>query len=901
MLCGARYFDGAPKRVKENIEDVTCLVLDVDHPATGGAGHGTVPSEETLRSALGGLRAIVYASPSHTEASPRWRVLVPLASPLPPKKHRALVRVLSERLVPGFVGCINVEATGDPCRLGFVSVTKHPEDYKWWAQEGALLDWTQIPLEDESWIDTPLGGLDRQPSWTDRATALQFALKAYASRGHDAVTKGDHRILIIHKCAMELWWQWAADDTDFVMEVLRHVNAQFPEAKSEDDLERKMREAHDRTIGPNRVPQLNGPYGSKREPSNAISRDAIKHHARRLRRSHKPDKARIGTELGRLAEGEPLDEDQAVWKAAFARCAAELARQFNHDSKEKILSHFIPSRKVMVAQVSVGTGTKAELLAKGEAAVTSLIEIDTWIEVALNGEKKRKIEQAKRNDDAMRRAIEAATGGERDTKYTFAEIDTWSAPDGVGLSEKTWLLHSGKVTWVFLNGTWVGPYTESEFDAQGYTDLEAASDFVQTKTWNKDKEVWSYIPLKELLRKYGSKCTPHIDYTCERSFYRAEDRTLVCEGPVRIPLDAKFHVEVDEWLRHMTGRSAPLNESVRRGEASAGFEVDDYDSVCNWLACVTHPEHICAALYLQGPKGLGKGMLADGVAKLWKAGKITLTAAFGDFNSLLAGSYLIHIDEGLPRNMTASVLLRRSLSDREHIYTRKHKDSGKLTGCVRMLFTANNLDIFSDVSKKEQLQKDDVDALGDRFAHIRVRPAAGEYLQGLGPRRGDFVEKNMIAEHTLWLAEKRWTAIKKRDLRFLVEGRNKNVSNVVATNSEAGSDVCNALVAALAGAANGSGMKREEWFAVKNGDLWVNSSLLKTHIAFANPASRYTERDITRAITSVTDVRDVIISGTKRMRMWKYPLDVLKAWCDNTQVRDWDEEVIVGINKLNEA
>ena len=65
VLCGARYFDSATTRDKENVDAVECLVLDVDNADTN-VGH--VPGEFALRSSLQGLRAVVYTSPSHRDA-----------------------------------------------------------------------------------------------------------------------------------------------------------------------------------------------------------------------------------------------------------------------------------------------------------------------------------------------------------------------------------------------------------------------------------------------------------------------------------------------------------------------------------------------------------------------------------------------------------------------------------------------------------------------------------------------------------------------------------------------------------------------------------------------------------------------------------------------------------------
>lgn len=82
-LCGACYFPDAVGRSKQGVDSVKCLVLDVDSERDAER----VPNENELREALKarGHRAIVYASASHTKSNPRWRVLIPLATPIPPR------------------------------------------------------------------------------------------------------------------------------------------------------------------------------------------------------------------------------------------------------------------------------------------------------------------------------------------------------------------------------------------------------------------------------------------------------------------------------------------------------------------------------------------------------------------------------------------------------------------------------------------------------------------------------------------------------------------------------------------------------------------------------------------------------------------------------------------------
>lgn len=899
VLCGAKYAPGATNRDKENVDEVTCLVLDVDYDSGQG-----IPSEEELRSALDGLRAVVYASPSHQRQRPSWRVLLPLAEPLPPKKHRALVTWLSENLVPSRRGCINVSATGDPCRLGFVRVTKHPEDYTWFALKGERFSWLNIELADEEWSNMPLTGMSRQPNWIDRETAFLRARKEAADVAYRSVEKDDeHRTIAIFNIAMSLWWDWAAEDEDFVRDILVYVNSQFWEPKELDVVEKKMREAHQRTVGERRRPQHKGPYGFRREPSTSVSLEEIRTLARRFKKSMRPGFAGMGEELLNLVEGRPISKSSDVWLGALKRATSKLAEQFSQDSATKIASFFGPSL--------------ATMRARNEGDVPTVEQIEAWVGTALEGARKRKEERQKFADRDLAMSILHATKGKREHKYTPQEWDAFQE-NGCGLTDKSVLLQCGRQTWVFVDGTYSGPYSEAEFDAQGYKDLAAAQDFVKARYHHEEKG-WCYVKLNRLLQEYGSACAPQIDYMCERSYFRPEDRVLVLAGPAKSGYEPKFHEDVDEWLRRMTGRPTPINEKVRREQAAVanvGDAYDDYDITCDWLASVTQLDHTCAALYLQGEKHSGKNLFAKGVGRIWKEPPTSPKIAFHHFNGPIADSPLIHADEDLSVAMTTA-LLRREISEYVHEYTRKHRDTGKIIGCFRLIITANNLNVFTSATKTENLNADDVNAFGDRFVRVKCRPEAKDFLVALGPRAKAFHDQGLLAEHTLWLVQQRWNAVKARGHRFLVTSRTTDVALTVATSVDLTSEICTLLANALAGLGDGTVTRVPDWFVVRDGKVWMHAASTRTALSMLNLRQQMTEKDVVRAIQSVSDGhRNMRVTVSKtagtnatfqnagpqktvQQKMWNFRLDALRAFLENTPLRDW-EEIEAGIAKLDE-
>lgn len=860
VVTGARYFAEADTRSKENIDVVETLVLDVDKVA--------IP-EADLLAALDGIRAIVYTSPSHTASDPRWRVLLPLLTPLPPKKHRALVQALSDGLVPGYPGCIDVARTGDPCRLGFIHVTLHPQDYKWHNLPGPRFDWTAIDLPDEAWQPAgPLAGLTRSPLWSDRQTALKQALRRFAETGL-GLGPGQGRTMILWDTALCLWWEWAAEDETFVREVLDQVNGNFAVPEDSDTIERKMREAHARTVGDQRVGQKRGTYGILREPQNVVTRQSITEYARRLKRRAKGDSSVVGEALLRMAKGETFSDDPETWRGLATKCAYELARAFPNERPERLADHFRPSF--------------AAMRHAGSAALPTDDEVKTFITTRLDAQRRAKEEQEQRREHEAEKQIELATNGGRSKPYTKAEVSAWKST--VGLEDNNWIVIHGKGIYVFSDGTWIGPYNELEFEASGRRALAAAEQggFVYLNKIGDDGEAKA-LPLKSLVQKYGRQADVRIEMWAERAWFSEEDDILVLAGPVQKKIKPKYDEQVDAYLRALTGRDPQPNKN----EAERNTKNDDFDIVCDWLACVTETRHPLAALYLQGVAGHGKGLFAEGLAKLWKGTFIKPEEMWhrNGFNAGLANSPFVWVDEYFPKDMRPSEVLRRGIADREHTLTRKHRDPVKVLGCIRVLIGANNSDVLD---RNERLTKEDHDAIATRYAHVMARPAAKDYLESIGVKaRTSLVEDFRIAAHTLWLHEKRFSILEKRGSRFLIEPNNARIANLsVAKKPEA-----NAMLTALVNAILDE-KRKDDWYAVKDGkdgevQLWVNSAQAVMQARLIDPALRVTQTDMVRALRAMsTGKRDKQRANGKETKMWQLDTDTLRAWCEETEIEEY--------------
>lgn len=132
-----------PRRSNENVIEISMLVLDCDHSATLD---GTVESLRKLRCA-----SAVYSTHSHSRVTdsnprgePRFRVVVPLAAPIPAGSFPALWR--SACLMTGLLAD---EQAKDLSRMFYLparATVEAPYDYH--VEEGDFFDWRGLDLSE---------------------------------------------------------------------------------------------------------------------------------------------------------------------------------------------------------------------------------------------------------------------------------------------------------------------------------------------------------------------------------------------------------------------------------------------------------------------------------------------------------------------------------------------------------------------------------------------------------------------------------------------------------------------------------------------------------------------------------------------------------------------------------
>lgn len=206
---------------------------------------------------------------------------------------------------------------------------------------------------------------------------------------------------------------------------------------------------------------------------------------------------------------------------------------------------------------------------------------------------------------------------------------------------------------------------------------------------------------------------------------------------------------------------------------------DDVDSLLDWLALAVDTSRPTAALYLEGPPGAGKGMLAAGVAALWGTGATSYDDATAAFNGALAVCPVVLIDEGISmlggRSGGFSAPFRTLIAETVRPLRRKYMEAGTIVGCPRVIVAANNGDALRI---RERLTAADVEAIAQRILYLLASRAAGVFLREIGGRtatadwvQGDGGKVGRIGQHIMWLRANRQV---KPGGRFLVEGRMTN-------------------------------------------------------------------------------------------------------------------------------
>lgn len=326
-------------------------------------------------------------------------------------------------------------------------------------------------------------------------------------------------------------------------------------------------------------------------------------------------------------------------------------------------------------------------------------------------------------------------------------------PAGMPLKHTIIQVRSSFWIWDFTEGRYIGPKIKDEVltaarDAWATGAAPAAVDLSYTDA----KGVTKTKLFPQVMKEYGTVAADVLGrFALDASYYDTTTKVFVESiAPLRVT-EPVFNPQIDQWLRLLAGD-------------------DHYEKLCDWIAAVPQLDEQCCALYFDGVSGAGKGLLAAGLARLWREGGPTpLENVLGNFNAEMFSCPFILLDEGLPKragNVSAEV--RKIIGTLTHSYTQKFVVNRTVNGAVRLLIAANNDNVlnFGD----ENLTANDLEAIVGRFLRIGARRESKEWLEANnadGLLTKSWVNDDLIAKHCIWLALNRQI---KRGKRFLVEG-----------------------------------------------------------------------------------------------------------------------------------
>jgi hypothetical protein len=506
-----------------------------------------------------------------------------------------------------------------------------------------------------------------------------------------------------------------------------------------------------RALVPEAVPAPIAP--AKLDP---ITRDRLEKLAKRWHRSKEEHRSDLGDKLLKVCRGEAFAEAGNVDNTIY-QLVQDINEALPNGDPATIGKHFAQSLQLM------GYGGKMPHTVDDVTRKLERAQEQATQELATLAQ-----EEATNRKLRIRQAF-AHVDPTRDHPYTEAELEHYANKAKCSRDEfrKRWIIQRGPVFYLFSAGSYSAPYTKDDILNAALRDLApACSAGVDLYTVAE-----TGLPFRKtiamLMSDYGSVANDYVlDLREQEAIYYAHTRTFV-EAPAPLRrLEPTYSEMVAQWLEVMCGPSLP--------------------DVLKWIALVTSLDEICAALMLTGGPGTGKTLLAQGLSRLWSTEQPTdLESALGTFNSALSKCPLVFADEQIPKDFRGharTAELRQFIAATSRAYRRKFAHETKILGAIRLLIAANNEEILAI---QENLSTNDIEAIGDRFYHVRVNPDAAQFLALCDTNH--MVAGDAIAKHALWLRDNHPV---QRQGRFLIRSPDREFYRSLTTRSGIRSAVC---------------------------------------------------------------------------------------------------------------
>jgi hypothetical protein len=583
---------------------------------------------------------------------------------------------------------------------------------------------------------------------------------------------------------------------------------------------------------------------------------------------------------------EPVDMDRARSRlSAYAR---------GHDEKHALVRRVLNQEKLAdsggrdnAVQSAAGaiayTIPDVPIGAMLEIMTPSLAQMDPpeagdWISIARDKlerawerwdrERQRKQEQTEIAKAFMRRVSaesdpdEAGNGGSDGTgPFDEARVRAWAEKHHTTLEgfRKRWIIRHHGGNWVFCNGYYRSALRDEDLLISLMRDLARAPVTLMTEDANGNSKP---RPLMSICLDYGevARCVS-ASLALQESYYEPETETFhEAVAPIRRTLRPIYDAEIHEWLALGGG-----------------------DKLLDWIAAVSDLEKSASALYWHGPKGIGKNVLADGLARLWHTGGPTefRNVVGTAFNDALTRCPLIFADEGLPKTDTIVDEIRKLIGSSDRNLNRKFMPIVPLTGNVRLMIAANNANAV--IATGAELEREDIAALAERLLIIGATDEAAKYLESFRQSRGhnyikEWVRDDRIAQHALWLGENRTVDETKR---FIAS----DVPPATLDRLLAGTVITEAVLEFLCRFLSDPAAAKmpNSKLRVGNGELLVNTELLADKHAWE---MRVPSRKVQPAKKISTALKQISL-GTVTIADYdfhKIDVEFLLRWARETQV-----------------
>ena len=361
---------------------------------------------------------------------------------------------------------------------------------------------------------------------------------------------------------------------------------------------------------------------------------------------------------------------------------------------------------------------------------------DRWVtmwngQVAKLGEEKRAV--AARRASTMADRVQRARYGHTSEPYSGEELEAMAAWLGitVELLPRYAVCQLGRGFWLLGLDREGKP---SFRGPRGGVDIvEAARDLlspfgglVSVESFDDTTGKPRLMSKSELMHQYGFTIESTSGVLYGEPGLRIEQGSMRLRYARLEPSEAVWHEDVDQWLRKFAGAS--------------------YEALCDWLAVVTNLEEAAPALWMIGPPGSGKSLLAMGVASIWGPGAEPVKGnELNQFNAELLQCPVVDFAENLGMSLDT---FKDFVTSSGRRIEPKGVDKFPVSGALRIMLSSNH---ENSLKTRRALTRADLEALADRMIVVRVPEDCGRLPKGVAQKwlGGAF------REHFTWLRENR--------------------------------------------------------------------------------------------------------------------------------------------------